>query len=254
MLKLIPSHLHSRIQHVSCDFVSTTSAEIAEILRDAKVTADHIFFYPYLQPRPEPGAPAWSNEEQLVKVNAGMLFTFLQALPLANIKPRRFLLQTGGKHYGVHIGRARAVCLEPDPYPRRVAPNFYYNQEDLLLEYCTQQDVGWNVNRPQWIVGAVTSAAMNAFYPFAVYAAVAAERGVPLVSNSTWHVWQDDPHHSTARLTGSLSEWAVLKDKCRNQAFNSHDTSPVSWDHLWEELVRWFDVKQGIVPPERRRK
>jgi nucleoside-diphosphate-sugar epimerase len=250
MLSLLPLPLHSRIQHIPCDFVSSSSAQIASALKDAKVTADYVFYYSYLQPRPEPGAPAWSNESQLVAVNAGMLSTFLEALPLAGITPKRFLLQTGGKHYGPHIGRARVPCLESDPQPRHLAPNFYYDQEDLLFEFCKKHGVGWNVIRPPWIIGATTAAQMNAFYPFAVYAAVAAERGVPLTFNSTWAVWQDDAMHSTARLTGYLSEWAVLEEKCKDEAFNSQDTSPLSWDRLWEELIRWFGVKEGFVPPK----
>lgn len=250
MLKLVPIHLHSRIQHVPCDFLSAEPAQIAASLKGANVTADYIFYYSYLQPRPEPGAPAWSNDEQLVKVNTGMLSNFLEALSLANIKPKRFLLQTGGKHYGVHIGRARTPCLESDPLPRHLAPNFYYNQEDLLFNFATENDVGWNVIRPPWIIGATTNAQMNAFYPFAVYAAVAAERELPLVFTSTWPMWQAGSHHSTALLTGYLSEWAVLEDKCKNEAFNSQDTSPISWDRLWEELIRWFGVEKGFVPPQ----
>src|ERR1700753_2399795 len=91
---------------------------------------------------------------------------------------------------------------------------------------------------------------MNAIYPFAVYAAVAAERGLALVFNGTWDSWQDCQHHGTAMLTGYLSEWAVLEDKCKNEAFNSQDTGAVSWDRIYEELVRWFGVKKGINPPE----
>lgn len=250
MLKLIPIHLQSRVQHVCCDLVSAEPAPIAAILKEANATADHIFWYSYLQPPPNPGAPAWSNEEQLVKVNAGMLSNFLQALPLANIKPKRFLLQTGGKSYGPHIGRARTPCLESDPQPRHLATNFYYNQEDLLFEFCKKHESNWNMIRPPWIIGATTNAQMNALYPFAVYAAVAAERSLPLAFSSTWDVWQDLPHHGTARLTGYLSEWAVLEDKCKDQACNSQDGGPISWDRVWEELIRWFYVEQGFVPPQ----
>jgi nucleoside-diphosphate-sugar epimerase len=158
MLKLLPVNLHSRIQHIACDFVSAEPAQIAAALEEANATADYIFYYSYLQPRPDPGAPPWSNEDQLVKVNASMLSNFLQALPLASIKPKRFLLQTGGKNYGTHIGRARAPCLESDPQPRHLAPNFYYAQEDLLFDFGAGNNVGWNVIRPPWIIGATNNA------------------------------------------------------------------------------------------------
>jgi nucleoside-diphosphate-sugar epimerase len=249
MLKLLPGDLHSRIQHIACDFLSNGPAEIAAALQEAHATADYIFYYSYLQPPTVSGAPAWSNDKELVEVNTRMLSNFLGSLPLGNIKPQRFLLQTGGKHYGTHIGRARTPCLESDPAPRHLGPNFYYVQEDLLFDFCAKNDIGWNVIRPPWIIGATKSAQMSAFYPLAIYAAVAAERDLPLVFNGTWSAWQDAAHHSTAILTGYLSEWAVLEVKCKNEAFNSQDTSPISWDRLWEELRRWFRVQQEIVPP-----
>lgn len=251
MLELLSPDSRSRIEHVCCDLLENDSAAIAAILKKAGVShADYIFFYSYLQPAPEKGGKPWSNDEQLVKVNSGMLGNFLGALPQANIKPRRFLLQTGAKNYGLHIGRVRLPCIESDPQPKNLAPNFYYPQEDQLFSYCKKNGVGWNVIRPAWVIGATTSAAMTPLYPFAVYAAVAAERNQPLIFNGDWSAWQDDYHFATSSLTGYLSEWAVLEEKCHNEAFNSQDTSPVSWDRLWEELVRWFGVKDGVPPKE----
>jgi len=86
-----------------------------------------VFFYSYLQPKPKPGSGAWSNAQELCDVNSALLDNFLNALPLANLTPKRVLLQTGAKNYGVHLGRARAPYVESDP---RVTlnPNFYYPQ------------------------------------------------------------------------------------------------------------------------------
>ena len=102
---------------------------------------------------------------------------------------------------------------------------------------------------PAWIIGATNNAQMNALLPFSWYAAVCAKRGVELAFPSNWEAWQFEQHHSCARLTGYLSEWAVLEDKCKNQRFNSQDTSPTTMDRFFGELVRWFDVKNGVKPP-----
>jgi len=91
---------------------------------------------------------------------------------------------------------------------------------------------------------------MNALHPFAVYAAVQARKGEPIKFGGDWTNWQMSCFHSTARLTGYLSEWAVLEDKCKNEAFNSTDTSPFTFDRFFEELCRWYDVKKGFTPPE----
>jgi nucleoside-diphosphate-sugar epimerase len=202
MLKILSESARSRIKHVPCDLLDNDPAAIAAILKTANVTADYIFYYSYFQPPPEVGGKPWSNDEELVKVNAGMLSNFLGALPKANIKPKRVLLQTGLKNYGSHIGNTRGPCLESDPQPRHLAPNFYYPQEDILFEYCKTNDVCWNVIRPAWIIGAATNSQMNALYPFSIYAAVAAERNQPLAFNGTWSTWQYESHYSSSTLTG----------------------------------------------------
>ena len=249
MMSLIPAELQDRIEHISCDLQAKPEA-IAKLLQKANVRVDYIFFYAYLQPRPPPGARAWSNQQELLEVNAALLRNFLQAIPQAGVRPERFLLQTGAKNYGSHLGRARTPNVESDPRPSHLGPNFYFAQEDLLFEYCEKYGVEWNVIRPPWIIGSAMTAQMCALYPFAVYAAVTAERQLPLRFPSNWSFWQQNcSHFGTARLTGYLSEWAILEDKCKNEAFNSQDTSPISWDRIFAEYVRWFGIEEGTVPP-----
>lgn len=96
---------------------------------------------------------------------------------------------------------------------------------------------------------AVTTAQINAFHPFAVYSAVQAQKGEPLKFHGDWAAWQYEIHPATARLTGYLSEWAILEDKCKNERFNAQDTAPLSMDRFYEELARWYGVSKGVVPP-----
>lgn len=248
MMALLPEPQRSRVEHIAVDFLDEPCKIAQQALKS--ITADYIFFYSYLQPKPPAGAPVWSNAEELLKVNTALLDNFLQALSLAKVIPKRFLLQTGAKHYGVHIGRTRSPAVESDPDLSHLEPNFYYPQERSLFQFCEANDSSWNVIRPAWVLGAVNAAQMNALLPIAFYSAVQAEKGEPLHFPSDWDVWQHEGHHSSAILTGYLSEWAALEDKCRNQAFNSHDTGALTWDRLYEELVRWYDVKEGVSPPE----
>ncbi|KIW77863.1 hypothetical protein Z517_07696 [Fonsecaea pedrosoi CBS 271.37] len=252
MMKLLPADVHNRIHHISCDLLQSDPGEIATLLNSGLENADvrYIFYYAYLQPKPEDGNVMWSNHQQLVDVNVGMLSNFLKALGHTNIKPKRFLLQNGAKYYGSHLGRARTPNVESDPPPRHLEPNFYYPQEDLLFEYCASNNVEWNIIRPPFIIGTSSTTQMNGLYAFAVFAAVVAQRGTALAFPGTWELWQQYcAHHGSALLTGYLSEWAILEDKCRNEAFNSQDTSPISWDRIFHELVRWFGIKKGVQPP-----
>lgn len=249
MMGLLSESQRSRVQHVAADFLEDP-AKLAETLQRLGVSADYIFFYSYLQPKPAPGARVWSNAEELVKVNTTLLDNFLQAITIAKLTPKRFLLQTGAKHYGIQIGRTRTPAVESDPQPDHLDPNFYYPQEKSLFEYCNAHNTSWNVIRPAWVLGAVSNAQMNALLPIAIYAAVQAQKGEPIAFPSDWQTWQYESHHSTALLTGYLSEWAVLEDKTKNEAFNAQDTGPVSWDRLYEALTGWFGVEKGIVPPQ----
>ncbi|KAK3623864.1 hypothetical protein LTR22_024197 [Elasticomyces elasticus] len=150
-----------------------------------------------------------------------------------------------------------------------LGPNFYYLQEDLLYRYCKKHDVSWNVICPVSIpdcglrehqtitsealkFGALpqpASAAMNALHPLAVYAAVQAHKDEKLEYPGDFLAWVGVTEHSTAMLTGYLSEWAVLGDKCANNKFNASDTCPLPNNRLWPELARWYGC-QGYGGPE----
>ena len=46
---------------------------------------------------------------------ADLISNFIEGLKLAKLNPKRFLLQTGAKHYGFHIGPATSPSYEFDP-------------------------------------------------------------------------------------------------------------------------------------------
>lgn len=68
MMYLLPAEQRERVEHVALDFLSKPE-EIAQALEDKGVQADVVFFYSYAQPKPQPGAGAWSNAQELVDVN-----------------------------------------------------------------------------------------------------------------------------------------------------------------------------------------
>ena len=248
MMALLTESQRSRVDHVPADFLSSPE-DIASAMESANVAADAVFFYSYLQPKPKPGAGAWSNAQELVEVNSTLLRNFLSALPLADVKPARILLQTGAKQYGVHLGTVVTPSLESDPRVD-LEPNFYYPQEDMLFAHCKKYSADWTVIRPAWIIGAVQNAQMNALHPLAVYAAVQAHRGKKLEYPGSLDAWLNIQIFSTAMLTGYLSEWAVLEEKGKGQAFNATDTADFSWVRFWPELARWYGVEAGIGLPE----
>lgn len=120
----IPGGLPPNAEHISLDFLKEPQ-EIAAVLKEHKVEADHVFFFSYIQPPPKEGKGIWSDAEELVRVNSLLLSNFVEAIKLAEIKPKRFMLQTGAKNYGVHLGPTKVPQEESDPRVE-FEPNFYY--------------------------------------------------------------------------------------------------------------------------------
>jgi hypothetical protein len=85
MMALLPSEATSRVEHIASDFM-LDSREIAQKIKDRGVEkVDAIFFYSYFQPAPGEGATAWSNAEELVRVNSMSELGFILSAPISSI-------------------------------------------------------------------------------------------------------------------------------------------------------------------------
>jgi hypothetical protein len=162
---------------------------------------------------PKPGGALWSDAEEMCRVNSLLLGNFLAALVQAEIRPQRFMLQTGAKNYGVHLGPTKVPQEETDPRVE-LEPNFYYPQEDSLFAYGKQEGVGWNICMPGPILGAVPDAAMNAAFPLAVYAAVSKHLGVPLQFTADVASWQMYQSMSSSKMNAYVSRVSQIALVC----------------------------------------
>lgn len=238
---LVPGGLPPNAEHIALDFLKSPD-EIAQTLKEKNVQADHVFFFSYIQVEPKAGAGLWSDAEEMCRVNKLLLDNFLGALIKANIKPQNFMLQTGAKNYGVHLGPTKVPQEESDPRVE-FEPNFYYPQEDSLWKYGKEQGVGWSIAMPGPILGAVPDAAMNAAMPLAVYAAVARHLGAPLEFPADIASWQMYQSMSSSMMNAYLEEWSVLTPAARNQKFNACDNSAFTWEGFWPRLAGWYGIE-----------
>lgn len=185
----------------------------------------------------------------LTECRGQLLSNFLGALTLASIQPKRFLLQTGAKNYGLHLGPAPTPQYE-DAARVTLETNFYYHQEDLLYDYCRQTSCTWNVVRPAAIVGAVRDTAMDIMYPLAVYASVQRHLGEKLVFPADHRAWEKEQTKSSAMMNSYLSEWAVLSSAAADQAFNATDGGPFAWGHFWPQLAKLYGIEYTVPEPD----
>ena len=124
---LIPGGLPANAEHIPCDFLKDPE-EIAAVLKERKVETEgecYVFFFSYIQPPPKEGGALWSDAEEMARVNSLLLKNFVGALKVAGVRPKRFMLQTGAKNYGVHLGPTKVPQEESDPRVE-LEPNFYY--------------------------------------------------------------------------------------------------------------------------------
>ncbi|RDW77885.1 hypothetical protein BP5796_05737 [Coleophoma crateriformis] len=214
-----PSVKAENTQHISIDLLSG-SEDIATALRDNGVVADVVFFFSYVQLR-----PSQSTEANAVALLLGRLLqNLLEALDLCSIVPQRILLQTGLKTYGVHLGPVSIPMVESDPRIN-IEANFYYTQEDILIEYCKTRMLKYNITHPSWILGAVQGSLMNIFYPLAVYASVQKYLKRPLLFPGDLVAWDKAQPISSGTLNSLFHEWLVLNPDAGNQSLNIWDGS-----------------------------
>lgn len=262
----IQDGLPAQAEHIALDFLKSPE-DIADVLKQKGVKADYVFFYSYVQVKPKVGEGLWSDAEEMCRVNseyfpvpqaahpytiinrpvdiAMLLQNFCSALSLASVTPKRFMLQTGAKNYGVHLGPS-ATPQEENAARIMLEPNFYYPQEDFLWSFCAEHGISWNVCMPAGILGAVPDAAMNLVFPLGVYASVQKHLGKKLEFPTDLQAWETNRCMSTSRMNGYMEEWAVLTEEAMNEKFNTMDGTTFTWGNHWPKLAKSYGIEYGL--------
>ncbi|KAK5418631.1 hypothetical protein LTR06_002381 [Exophiala xenobiotica] len=238
----------SNVEHVPVD-LQWGPDKISAALSKHQVQADYIFYFGYVQisRSEESGSGVFGDAEHLATINAHLFENFLTALDQASVKPKRIVLQTGGKNYGVHQGHVNVPLREGAPRVE-LEPNFYYRQEDLLAQYIkTHPGANYNVIMPQWILAAVSGTDMTIFYPLAVYAAIQCKLNKPLVYPGDLTSWDNNHPISTGLLNGMFYEWLVLSPHTAGESFNITDGSEFTFGSFWPILASWYGL--AWLPP-----
>ncbi|KAL5085829.1 hypothetical protein Trisim1_009899 [Trichoderma cf. simile WF8] len=233
------------VKYLAIDFLASPE-EIAQQLKEQVPKVDYVFFASYIQAPPKEGEGVWSDDAEMERLNMLLLSNFLSALTLSQKIPKRFLLQTGAKHYSVHLGPPLNPMEESDP--RFLAkPNFYYPQEDLLWKWTRENGTEWNVTRPLFIIGAVPDAAMNIANGLALYAAIQKELGQPLEFPGDTAAWDAEKPLSSALLISYHAEWTVLTPSTANEALNISDGGSFSYGKFWPVLAAAYGIPYGTA-------
>ncbi|SSW65411.1 hypothetical protein AVE30378_01574 [Achromobacter veterisilvae] len=247
-----PGVLRAGLSRRAADF-APEAAWISADLRDAEATrralADHgdvtHLVYAALNEQPDL-LKGWRDPDN-VALNTRMLANTLSALdgaPLAHVT-----LMQGTKAYGVHTGRMMHVPAREQDAVRDHA-NFYFDQQDLLVELARQRGFEWTIFRPQIVLGVALGSAMNPVATLGAYAALLREAGRPLA-------YPGHPELLTectdARLIARAVEWAWDAPGAWGEAFNIANGDVIVWRHLFERLAKFFGMPLGDTVRTRMR-
>jgi nucleoside-diphosphate-sugar epimerase len=186
---------------------------------------------------------AWSSDGHRDH-NTAMLSNVLDAVTAGRSLEHVTILQ-GTKAYGSQFPTYQLPAREDDP--RTVVDNFYYEQEDLLIERAAQGGFAWTILRPQVVMGYARGAAMNIVSCVGAYAALCREAGVPFrFPGSDLHtLWQA----VDSRLVAEVIAWAQESTAARNQMFNVNNGDCSTWESTWLDVGALLGLP--YAPPQR---
>ncbi len=155
------------------------------------------------------------------------------------------LLQ-GAKAYALHVGKSPIPAKERAPRDRH--DNFYFLQEDALLELAGRHGFGWTILRPQVVYGESFASPMNLLPAIGVYASLERERGRPLSFPGGGRAVHEAVD---ARLLARVLAWAADAPAARNETFNVTNGDVFDWHDVWPTIADAFGMDVGEPNPQR---
>ncbi|KAJ4208892.1 hypothetical protein NW759_013493 [Fusarium solani] len=210
-------------------------------------TVSHVFFTAYI-PK--------DDFESLRTVNTSLLEVAVRAVETVSPKFEVFILQTGGKGYGLEF--PKEVNISPplkETHPRIPEPwaskIFYYTQYDLLKDLSHGKKWTFSEIRPDGIVGfAPGSNAMNMAQGIAIYLTMFKEvngTGAKVPFPGYEHGYHSTHSDTFQDILSKMEIYAALNsDKCGDGGvFNVADGKTITWAQVWPKLCEHFGLVGG---------
>jgi len=193
-----------------------------------------------------------SNEDENIRLNGNMLRTVLDAFKDKGCV-QHVSVVTGTKHYlGPFEDYGKVTPITPfrEEAPRLEKKNFYYELEDVVMEYSAKHGFGWSVHRSHTIIGYAVGNLMNIGATLATYASVCKATGQPFIFPGSQTAWSGLNDITDARILAKQIVWASTEPNARNEAFNGVNGDVFRWNRLWQVIADYFDVEVGEYPGE----
>jgi len=216
-------------EHIAANLLDPTATREAF---GAAADTTHLVFAAYIEKL---------DPVEQIQINVELLRNTIDGLKAVGAPLKHVTLYQGNKYYGANLGRFKTPALEDDP--RLAAPNFYYNQEDLLRERAETDGFAWTIFRPEGVMGYAKGSPMNLLMVLATYAAISKKLGIPLRFPGPRAAYDDVYYQmSDAELVGQATLWAGDAAAAANQAFNLTNGDVIKWSHLFKAIAGHYDI------------
>jgi len=197
----------------------------------------HLFYcarFPHRAAEPEP-----------IDENLLMLCTLVEALEPTAVNLEHVHLVQGSKYYGSELGPYKTPAKECDP--RVPIPNWYYAQEDWLVERARGKRWSWSASRPHGVCDHALEISRSMARVIAVYAAILKACGMPLYFPGTQASFSAMYQCTDATLLAEAMAWIATEPRCRNEPFNVTNGDNIRWVDLWPRFADFFGMAPGPV-------
>lgn len=205
----------------------------------------------YAAVRELPGLAPGRFDPDTIRLNGDMLMNVMDPLLSVAVGFEHISLLQGTKAYGLYHSdtdyeSVKSPLLEREP--RREHPNFYFVQEDYLLDKRKERPWSATVWRPTVIYGEAIGNNMNPIPALAAYAAILREQGEPL------HFPGREASPAVAEaldadLLARALGWAAVAPEARNQTFNLTNGDVFGWQYVWPAISEAMGMEVGEHRP-----
>ncbi|KAJ9602187.1 hypothetical protein H2200_013307 [Cladophialophora chaetospira] len=228
-----------RVEFVAIDFLNDVDTILSKLPPSCKKIT-HAYFTSYVHT---------DDFTKLREYNVPLFENFLVAIDrVAGDNLQRVCLQTGGKHYGVHLGPSHSPATEEMPRYDDKGENFYYVQEDFMFALQKKRKWSHNIIRPNGIIGFTPGKnGMSEAITLALYMLINKELGqIPrFPGNKYFYTCVDDCSYAPA--IADITIWATTHEHTKDEAFNSVNGDTYVWKYLFQAIGAYFGID---IPPQ----
>ncbi|KAG8163754.1 hypothetical protein KVR01_007051 [Diaporthe batatas] len=223
-----------RIEFVAVDFLKPLDSIIKKLSPVCK-DVTHAYFTSYVHV---------ASFNSLRDENVPLFENFLQAIDNVAPKLQRVCLQTGNKHYGVHLGPVPLPVNESLGRLDKSGTNFYYEQEDILFELAAKRPWSYNIVRPHAIVGYAPGAnGMSQATTAAIYFLICRELGEEPKFPGNKIIYNSLDDSSSATSLADLTLFVTTEERAKNEDFVHTNGDVYMWRYFWPFLASYFGLE-----------